>query len=255
MQPEITWPEILRRARPRIVAHRGYSGRAPENTLPAFEAAVAAGADAVEFDVEGTQDGVAVVIHDETVDRTTDGRGAVADLDAADLAGLDAGSSFGPAFAGTRIPTLAEVLGALAGRIAVNVEIKAGADPAVVTRVLAAAGLGAQALVSSFDVDLLRRVRARDGSVPLAVAVDRVSSPEAILDLARELGLLFVAPDADLLEDGELRALQAAGLPVLPWTIDDAPAMRRWLAAGVRGFFTNEIDVALGVVGRTAETS
>ena len=92
------------------VAHRGYSAIAPENTLPALAAAVLAGATFVEFDVRTTADGVPMVIHDRTVDRTTDGRGAVWELTFDELRALDAGSWFSPAYAETRVPLLGEVL-------------------------------------------------------------------------------------------------------------------------------------------------
>jgi glycerophosphoryl diester phosphodiesterase len=92
------------------VAHRGYSYVAPENTLPALAAAGRAGADYVEFDVRTTADGVPVVIHDRTVDRTTDGSGHVWDLTVDEVRGLDAGSWFSPAYAGARVPLLEEVL-------------------------------------------------------------------------------------------------------------------------------------------------
>ena len=94
-----------------LVAHRGASAVAPENTMSAFRRAIEAGADAVELDVQATSDGQLVVIHDSTLDRTTDGTGAVFETDAATIAGADAGSWFSPDFAGERVPTLEEVLG------------------------------------------------------------------------------------------------------------------------------------------------
>src|SRR3954463_888507 len=95
------------------VAHRGYSAVAPENTLPALTAAARAGATYVEFDVRTTADGVPVVIHDRTVDRTTSGTGLVADLTMDEVRALDAGSWFAPAYAGLRVPLLTEVLDAV----------------------------------------------------------------------------------------------------------------------------------------------
>jgi glycerophosphoryl diester phosphodiesterase len=100
------------------VAHRGYSAVAPENTLPALAGAVLAGATLVEFDVRTTADGVPVVIHDRTVDRTTDGSGQVWDLMLDEVRALDAGSWFSPAFAGLRVPLLSEVLDLLASPLA-----------------------------------------------------------------------------------------------------------------------------------------
>src|SRR5919112_1912922 len=109
-------PAAENRSKPmQNVAHRGYSAVAPENTLPAFAAAGPAGATLVEFDVRTTADGVPVVIHDRTVDRTTNGTGAVWELTADEVRALDAGSWFSPAYAGVRVPLLTEVLDMLAG--------------------------------------------------------------------------------------------------------------------------------------------
>src|SRR6056297_841327 len=98
-----------------IWAHRGASAVAPENTLAAFTAALQAGADGIELDVHLTRDGVPVVMHDETVDRTTNGSGRIRDLSHAEIDDLDAGSWFGPRWRGEKIPTLEKVLVAFAG--------------------------------------------------------------------------------------------------------------------------------------------
>jgi glycerophosphoryl diester phosphodiesterase len=107
-----------------VVAHRGFSGAAPENTLIAFQKAIEIGSDMIELDVHLSRDGELVVIHDETLERTTNGKGMVADHTLNELKKLDAGSSFGPQFAGEIIPTLKEVLELAKGRALVNVEIK-----------------------------------------------------------------------------------------------------------------------------------
>jgi len=105
---------------PAIVAHRGASSSRPENTIPSFEEAVRLGAGIVEFDVRLSRDGVAVVMHDPTVDRTTEGTGAVHELTASELSSLNAGTETEP----TPVPTLAEVLACVSGRAAIAVEIK-----------------------------------------------------------------------------------------------------------------------------------
>ena len=115
--------------RPLIVGHRGAARLAPENTLASFRAALRAGAVWVEFDVRFSRDGVPVVIHDPTLDRTTDGSGPVRDHDLSQIGRLDAGSWFDPRFHGERVPTLRAVLGLLAGRAGADIEIKqTGAD-------------------------------------------------------------------------------------------------------------------------------
>src|SRR5579872_4989688 len=109
------------------IAHRGSSGTHPENTLAAFLAAADEGAQMCELDVQATRDGAVVVIHDETIDRTTDGHGAVAQLTLAEIQRFDAGAKFGAKFASQRIPTLDEVMRATRGKLGLNIEIKEGA--------------------------------------------------------------------------------------------------------------------------------
>src|SRR6266496_640164 len=110
--------------RPIVFAHRGASAHAPENTIAAFELALAQNADAIELDVKLTADGHVVVIHDSTVDRTTGSRGRVKDLSLAQLRSLDAGSFFSEKYRGEKIPTLEEVLEAVGKRTIINVELK-----------------------------------------------------------------------------------------------------------------------------------
>src|SRR5512139_1857475 len=111
-------------SQPIIFAHRGASAHAPENTLAAFELALAQQADAIELDVKLSADGRVIVIHDSTVDRTTDGHGKVKDMSLADLKALDAGSFFSSEFAGEKIPTLDEVFEAVGRRTFINIELK-----------------------------------------------------------------------------------------------------------------------------------
>jgi glycerophosphoryl diester phosphodiesterase len=107
-----------------VIAHRGASGWAPENTLPAFQKAAELEADMIEFDIQLSADRHIVVIHDKTVDRTTNGTGRVAEKSFAELRQLDAGAWFAPNFAGTRIPTLREVLSTISDSIQLNIELK-----------------------------------------------------------------------------------------------------------------------------------
>lgn len=107
-----------------VIAHRGFSGQAPENTLASFQKAVELGSDMIELDVRFSKDGQVVVIHDDTIDRTTNGRGKVADYTLKELKQFDAGSWFAPQFSGERIPTLKEVLELVKGKVLVNIEIK-----------------------------------------------------------------------------------------------------------------------------------
>ena len=157
-----------------VIAHRGASAEAPENTLAAIEAAIEIGADAVEFDIRSTFDNRLVLIHDEEVDRTTDGRGRVAGMTLKRVREFDAGSWFDPCFKGERIPRLAEALDLLATSGAVPIiEIKedydqaSGVGPAVV-RALAERGLESSAVVIARDLRQIARVKKASPETPVA---------------------------------------------------------------------------------------
>jgi glycerophosphoryl diester phosphodiesterase len=221
MRPPLP-PLVLRAAgragRPLASAHRGALLEAPENTLPAFERACALGADLIEFDVRQTGDGQLVVIHDASLDRTTDGRGAVSDQAAAAIRRLDAGGWFGPAFAGTPVPTLAEALACLHGRGYACVELKQ--EPAArlpdlvapVAAALVAAGMVEHTLVLAYDHPALLALKARLPTVRAAVGYGgRVVDPVAVARAARA-DAVWMAPDFLLPDD--VASLHAAGLAV-----------------------------------------
>jgi glycerophosphoryl diester phosphodiesterase len=221
-----------------VWAHRGASARAPENTLVAFRAAEAAGADGIELDVHLSADGVPVVIHDATLERTTSGRGAVGDRSAAQLQQLDAGSRFSPAFAGERLPTLEEVFVWAGDRLRLNVEIKDAAAGRAVPELLSRYP-AVRALVSSFDHDLLEALRARNRDLPLAFLVDRRFWRGAVARAAA-CRAESLHPRQDLVSPALLAACRAAGLAVAPWTVDDPQRALRLRELGCAGLFTND---------------
>ncbi len=237
---------------PLILGHRGASAVAPENTRAAFERAFRDGADGIELDVTLSRDGVPVVIHDDTLDRTTDGRGAVWDRDLADLRRLDAGGWFGAGFRGERIPTLAEALDLARGRGIVNVEIKHGrgarmlVDPVV--RVLKAHGREDGIVVSSFDPRILRRLRARDRRWRTAF-LRSGGQRRPLWLMAAYAAADFLHPDVRL---SETAAKVARGWGrIVVWTVDDEPTARTLAARGVRGLITNRpAEVAGWLRGR-----
>ena len=224
---------------PVVIAHRGASGTRPENTLCAFRRAAELGAPMVELDVQLTRDGEVVVIHDLTLERTTDGSGPVRHRSLAEIRRLDAGSWFGPSFRGERIPTLAEVLDAIP--LDVNVELKPCGADGLEPRALAiveAAGALDRVVFSSFDPGALERLRACSVRATLAVLWEYDPIPEAVRRAervdARALHLRkeAVSPDA-------LRAAAVAGLPVRVWTVNAPAEFTRLAAAGVSGIFTD----------------
>ena len=142
------------------IAHRGASGTFPENTLSAFRAAIDAGADMCELDVQLTRDGAVVVIHDDTVERTTDGNGEVAELTLEELKRLDAGAKFkGGAVKGERIPTLDEVFAVTSGKCGLNIELKAGGVEHQVAQIMQARNAFGDSIVSSFDWEYLKKIQ------------------------------------------------------------------------------------------------
>ncbi len=162
--------------RPLLVAHRGSSGTAPENTMAAFRKAIAAGADMIELDVRMTRDYHLVVLHDSTVRRTTNGSGAACGMTLQELKSLDAGSWYGPRFRGERVPTLREVMEMLPSHVGLNIEVKTDGDPRPdraleesLVLIIREQGMTSRVLVSSFDHGHLRRMHALDPSVPLGI--------------------------------------------------------------------------------------
>ncbi|MDT5043548.1 MAG: glycerophosphoryl diester phosphodiesterase [Actinoplanes sp.] len=234
------------------VAHRGYSAVAPENTLPALAAGVLAGATFIEFDVRTSADGVPVVIHDRTVDRTTDGSGPVGGLTLDQIAGLDAGSWFSPAYAGIGVPILTEVLDLLgpeSERVELLLEIKPPATAGQVELILGYVGerrLLGRTVVQSFDPEVVRTVgevvpEVRRGLLRHGFDHDQVT-------VAKELGLDFCNPRlAAVLEDpGTVAELRDTGVRVMPWTANDPRQWPALVEAGVAGLITDHTGTLTG---------
>lgn len=255
----------------RVVAHRGNSWVAPENTLAAFEAAWRAGASSIELDVHLTADREVVVIHDDTVDATTDGSGPVGGLSLAAIRGLDAGAWFGPGFAGQRVPTFGEVLGFLAERAGIELllELKGSwstDDARLVTEPLAAAGLtgrvvgqsfwpGTVAALAEVAPDLRRGLLVLETAAALAELppdvrrlVPDAPTTAALVELCRELGVVTCNPYGPLLarQPDLVPALHAAGLQVMVWTLDEEADWAAARAAGVDAVITNRPDRLAG---------
>lgn len=221
-----------------LYAHRGASAEAPENTLAAFRRAIDAGADGIELDVHLSADEVPVVIHDATLERTTDGFGAVAAHGVDSLRALDAGSWFAPDFAGEPLPTLEEALRLLAGRLRLNIEIKeARAGRAVVA--LLRQFPRAEVILSSFDYGVLSDLRRLDPDLPLAVLHD-TGNWRLALARAEALRARAFHPRADLVSRPLLAACRRLRLPVFAWTVDVPGRARALARMGVDGLFAND---------------
>lgn len=232
---------------PLIFGHRGASADAPENTLAAFRLALAQGADGVELDVTLSADGVPVVIHDDTLERTTTGAGRVHDFTLAQLKQLEAGypAKFGQQFAGERLPTLAEVFEEIGARAIINVELKRDPSPdhslaATAVALIREHGLTQRVLVSSFDYGNLRRVRVLAAELPLGLLYDP-SEPGRIAQAWLNPGVRAEAhhPYFPLFNAATRGLYRARGLRVNVWTVNTEADLRGQMALGVDGLITN----------------
>ncbi len=205
------------------IAHRGFAGDHPENTVGALVSAADV-ADWVEFDVRRCGSGEVVVIHDESVDRVTDGTGEVADLSQAELARLDVLGS------GEGVPSLEEVVEALPPETNLNVELKENGLATDVADVLAAHE--GNVLISSFDAGVLAEM-AVVAEYPLALLFD--GDPRNRLARAMDLECVAVHPHWDLCDESLVRRANDAGLAVNAWTVDDAVSAASARTAGVDG--------------------
>jgi glycerophosphoryl diester phosphodiesterase len=222
-----------------VIAHRGASGTRPENTLVAFRRAVELGAHMIELDVQCARDGAVVVIHDETLDRTSDGVGPVCNRTLAELSELDAGRWFGAEWAGERIPTLAAVLRAVS--IPINVELKPTGDDGLERRTLAvveAAGALQRVVFSSFAAESLVRLRALSATAELAVLWDRTAVAGA-LRLAEGVGARALHVRTSRSAPESIAAGHAAGLQVRVWTVNTRAVLAPLQVAGVDAVFTD----------------
>lgn len=231
--------------RPLVIAHRGASGSAPENTMAAFRAAVAAGADGIELDVTRCASGEIVVIHDATVDRTTDGSGAIAELSLRALRNLDAGAWYSPEFAGERVPLLAEVLDELGASLRVNIEIKGrelrgeGIEREIAAMVCGR-GLQERVLISSFNLAALRRMEAAAPDLQRGLLfASSAAAPLAWAWARRWAGAHALHPSAAGLDDAWVARAQRRGYRVNVWTVNDPAVMRHLVVAGVDGVITD----------------
>jgi len=232
-----------------IIGHRGASGVAPENTLAAFRQAVEMGAQYIETDLQLSRDARLVALHDDTLQRTTDGRGPVAARTLEELRRLDAGAWFRGGngrgrFAGERIPTVEEVLAF--GRehdIGLYLEIKAprasGAEHAVVAAVHAASAL-LRSNIISFDLDVLERVRKIEPMLVLGYLFSK-KSHDAVAR-AVDTGVRTVLPRADRVSPDLVAEAKRNDIKVVTWTVNDPKEMKALMAVGVDGIMTDYPD-------------
>ncbi len=228
------------------IAHRGASGLFPENTLLAFRRAVEIGTDMLELDVQVTRDGALVVMHDQTLERTTNGAGRVCDHSLSELRLLDAGQ-------GERIPVLAEVMElAQAAGVRLVVEIKGDDEArsqgitAALLPALAAAGWVDRAIVTAFQPGALRQARALEPHLSTMLDPapwDGSLSPRAVCEQALAAGANIVGSDHRYVTQALVDECRLTGLTLWPWTANTPADLGRLLRLGVPGLLTDRPDV------------
>jgi glycerophosphoryl diester phosphodiesterase len=235
---------------PWVIAHRGASGHAPENTMVAFRRAVELGARFIETDLQMTRDARFVTIHDSTVERTTNGRGAVRDLTLAQISELDAGKWFDRSFMGERVPTLENVL--TFGREAdivlyleIKYEVAHGLHHSLAAE-LASNGDAARVVLLSFDPTTLDGLRQFDRTLMTGLLVEAMH-PDSV-KLALGIGARQFCPRADLVTPALVAEAHQAGLQVATWTANKPDQMRRLINAGVDGVMTDFPDRLKAVI-------
>ena len=223
-----------------VQAHRGFSARYPENTLLAVEKALEVGADRVEVDLALSSDGYAILMHDETLERTTDGTGPIGDYTLEELKTLDAGVWKGAEFAGQTIPTLSEALELAKGKGELNLEIKArGSDVRelikTAVREVQKHAASDRVVFSSFNLAVLETVRAADPELRLLL-LDWDEPEQGRLEVAMENNLYGWAPKAEYATEERLRRAVEAGLFVHIGVALPEPRLLEWIQWGASGF-------------------
>ena len=227
-------------------AHRGASGHAPENTIAALEIAIALGAQMAEIDIQQTADDRFAVFHDDLLDRTTNGAGPLWEKTLAELQALDAGSWFGPEFAGQRIPSLEEVLEFTRGRLPLNIELKLhGHERRVVDLAIRALHdnniedhCPRGGLITSFDHGIAAAIKQADPALTVGAIVGR----EQYSDKAFTLPVDVLSMEKSLVEEDFMATARGAGKQVHVWTVNEPEDFRRLIDLGVDAVITNYPD-------------
>jgi len=237
---------------PWIIGHRGYPAKYPENTLAAFEAAIQAGAVMIELDVMLSRDRKVVVIHDATLDRTTNGKGSVADYTLAELKQLDAGSWYDAQFAAQQIPELSEVLDLVDDRAYINIEIKSNAyEPGhppdaiekQVVELLRRRKLLDTSMISSFDVNILEQI-AFMKNTPVTAFISKTPANKKTVNMCSRLKVFSWHPDHRVVKLNQVKQMHAAGIRVFPYNVDHSEDFARMRDMQVDGAITNDPELA-----------
>jgi glycerophosphoryl diester phosphodiesterase len=240
--------------RPTVFAHRGSSSHAPENTIAAFERAVEQSAHAIEFDVQLSADGHVVVMHDSTVDRTTDGIGKVCDLSLSTLKQLDAGSFFDRSFRGERIPTLDDVFESAGSRILMNIELKPELLfyhqlPEKVAQVVKHHGMSGRVIFSSFDAWALVQMKKYLPHSPCGLlALPGISGWAMRAWGPKIFPCEALHPHFSSVTESLVHQYHRIGLRIHTYTVNEPDQMMRMFSAGVDGIFTDDPELGVKIL-------
>lgn len=231
------------RFEPPVIAHRGASAAAPENTIAAFERAYAEGARWIETDVKLTRDGVPVLFHDDTLDRTTNGTGAIAEIDWAQLRELDAGSWFNTLYKGARVPRLSDGLAfALKHKMRFNLELKPCPGRTQATVMVAMIEIAKHwpenappPLLSSFDTDALAQAAKLHPQWPRGLLLNEWQDDWPAL--VRKTGASLLHINADRFTPDQIAVLRKLQMPLLAYTVNDPLRARELLHSGITAVF------------------
>ncbi len=230
---------------PLIIAHRGFSAIAPENTLSAFKSAIRSKADMIELDVQTTRDGTPVVIHDTKVDRTTNGTGKVKNFYLWTLRELDAGSWFDLKYKGEKIPTLEEALKFIGGKIPVNIEIKSSSIK-ITEKVIATIyelDMEEKVLISSFDPRVLRKIKKLKIQIPTGFLYHYPVYFNPIKTL-ENLGAIVFIHNFKFTTPKLVKKIHEAGFKIFVYTVNKPADIKKMIEIGVDGIITDDIRTA-----------
>jgi len=254
---------IEQKNRPWVIAHRGYQGAYPENTISAFKAAIEVKSDMIELDVCFTNDRVPVVIHDNTLERTTSGKGLVSEHSLSELKELDAGSWFSSKFKSESIPTLEETLDQIRGRITVNIEIKpesfepskpADAIEIQICKLVEKFKMSDSVLISSFEHSFFSRIHSFYQKFnklnPLRIAPIQgiFVSDDAVIQLCQQEKAYSYHPNESYVTASFIKELKASGIRIFPYTINDEERMEELIRMGVHGIISDEPELLWKVI-------
>jgi glycerophosphoryl diester phosphodiesterase len=228
--------------RPLVISHAACGGHAPENTLAGIRAALDFGVDAIEIDVRASADGMPVLMHDATVDRTTNGSGAVAEFSLEQLRGIDAG--------GEPVPTLIEVLANTVGRALLVIEVKQPGIEERIATVVRDCGALDDVMAWSFIPQALESMRRVEPRLPgsLLVGTEMLPRWSVMRELTLRLGLQGVSVSFAGIDERLILDCQRSGLALYAWTVDSKKDIARLIDLGIEGICTNFPDKALALL-------